>query len=290
MPTVSIIIPTYNRAKLLRDAIDSAINQLFKGIELVVVDDGSTDETRQLVDSFLPNHNLKYVFQPHKGIPFARNNGLRNISGEYVSFLDSDDLYDRLFVESCLNFLENNPLIDIVITDALFIQEDGNRQIFAMPQVGSNEKYSFTAVLFSNQFFFLPCIMFRRKVFNDSSYFDETLPTSEDYDFGLRMSLNHKIDFLRKPLVNVRRHSSNITNNPYMMENRYNVLTRFANDNPNIIPANLANKRLAEVSKWIGDKYLTLKDNHKAREYLMKSVKHNLFDLSVLKNLIKSFI
>lgn len=106
-PLVSIVIPTYNRAKIVIDAIQSAIAQTYPYKEIIVVDDGSTDETKTVVTSF---PQVKYIFQDHSGQAVARNNGWRNSKGKYFSTLDSDDVWQPDFLEKCIPVLEKNNL------------------------------------------------------------------------------------------------------------------------------------------------------------------------------------
>src|SRR6266540_1479939 len=91
MPSVSVVIPTYNRASLLREAIDSVLNQTFNDLELIIVDDGSTDNTEEVVHSFT-DHRLMYLKQQNEGASSARNAGIQAATGEFIAFLDSDDL------------------------------------------------------------------------------------------------------------------------------------------------------------------------------------------------------
>ena len=99
-PFFSVIIPTYNRAKLVCEAIESVFNQTFKDFELLIVDDGSTDNTKEVLKPYLSDPRVKYIYQENKKRAVARNNGIRNSKSEWIAFLDSDDLWIEDHLES----------------------------------------------------------------------------------------------------------------------------------------------------------------------------------------------
>ncbi|WP_158995713.1 glycosyltransferase family 2 protein [Mucilaginibacter sp. L196] len=113
IPLISVIIPTYNRASILSKAIESVLNQTYTNIQLIVVDDGSEDNTEELVKSF---YGIEYLLQPHSGQGKARNTGLKHAKGKYVASLDSDDTWNPTFLETCLSILEQEEF-DFVFTN-----------------------------------------------------------------------------------------------------------------------------------------------------------------------------
>ncbi|NOQ85501.1 MAG: glycosyltransferase, partial [Deltaproteobacteria bacterium] len=118
MPKVSVIIPTYNRAHTLREAIDSVLSQSYNDLELIIVDDGSTDETKVIVSSYIPK--LAYIYQERQGVSAARNRGIKHAQGDYISFLDSDDLWlkDKLYLQ--MKFMESHPEALICYTEEVW--------------------------------------------------------------------------------------------------------------------------------------------------------------------------
>jgi glycosyltransferase involved in cell wall biosynthesis len=120
LPLVSVIIPTYNRIRKVGNAIESALKQTYPNIEIIVVDDGSEDDTPTLMKKF---PGVQYIIQEHAGQAAARNNGLRRAKGTYIASLDSDDTWNPTFVEDCVECLENNNL-DFVFTN--WQHDDGN--------------------------------------------------------------------------------------------------------------------------------------------------------------------
>ena len=196
MPKVSVIIPTYNRARIVGEAIDSVLSQGYDDFELIVVDDGSTDGTEELVASYLPR--LTYLYQEHQGVSAARNRGIASARGEYISFLDSDDLWLRDKLSSQVCFMESHPECLICYTDEIWI-----RKGVRVNPMKKHRKYS--GMIFEQC---LPlCIvspssvLIARTLLDEVGIFDETLEVCEDYDLWLRIAARYPIHFIETPLI-----------------------------------------------------------------------------------------
>ena len=114
-PAISIILPTYNRAKLLTRAVDSVFNQTYKNFELIVVDDGSTDDTYDRLQQYMNAHaNLRYVRQQNMKLPIALNTGIRLSSGRYITFINSDDIFRPDHLQLRIDYLTAHPDIDLI--------------------------------------------------------------------------------------------------------------------------------------------------------------------------------
>ncbi|MEE8380892.1 MAG: glycosyltransferase [Thermodesulfobacteriota bacterium] len=196
MPKVSVIIPTYNRAHVLREAIDSVLSQKYSDLELLVVDDGSTDHTKEVVSSY--TSKLNYIYQEHKGVSAARNRGIKHTKGDYLAFLDSDDLWlpDKLSTQ--MRFMEDHPEIHICYTEERWIR----RGVRVNP-MKKHRKYS--GMIFEHC---LPlCIvspssvLIARSLLEEIGVFDEELKVCEDYDLWLRISARYPIYLLDTPLI-----------------------------------------------------------------------------------------
>src|SRR3989338_7627565 len=120
---VSVIIPTYNSAKYLKEAITSVICQTYSNIEIIVIDDGSTDNMKEVVASF--GDRIHYRYQENCGAAAARNHGLKLTQGNYIAFLDADDVWKPEKIQKHVNYLYSHPDIAMVLTDMEFINEDG---------------------------------------------------------------------------------------------------------------------------------------------------------------------
>lgn len=199
-PKVSVIIPTYNRCESLRDAIASVLGQTFGDFELVVVDDGSMDNTRDVVMSF-DDERVRYLFQANQGVSAARNWGVASSRGSLIAFLDSDDVWltDKLRVQT--SYFEKHPSVSICQTEEIWIR-DGVR----VNPAEKHRKHS--------GWIFRECIplcivspsavMLRREAFDALGGFDEALQACEDYDLWLRASLRYEIHTLPEALIEKR--------------------------------------------------------------------------------------
>ncbi len=196
MASISVIIPTYNRALFVKEAVDSVMGQTFKDWELVVVDDGSTDGTEELLASYRPR--LRYIRSQHRGVSAARNLGVRATSGEWVAFLDSDDLWLPRKLERQVELIRGYPGAALCYTDEIWIR-NGRR-------VNPGKRHQkFSGWIFERC---LPlCIispssaLIRRTVFTEVGGFDEGLPACEDYDLWLRITSKHPVIFLQERLI-----------------------------------------------------------------------------------------
>ena len=196
MPQVSVIIPTYNRAHVVGEAIDSVLAQTYGDLELIVVDDGSRDETREIVSSYGPQ--VTYLHQEHRGVSAARNRGIERARGESLSFLDSDDLWLKEKLSLQMECMKSHPKILICYTDEIWI-----RKGVRVNPMKKHRKYS--GMIFEQC---LPlCIvspssvMIKRQLLDEVGVFDETLEVCEDYDLWLRISARYPIQFIEKPLI-----------------------------------------------------------------------------------------
>lgn len=200
---ISVIIPTYNRSSFLAEAIQSVLDQEYfqpllnsSSFEVLVVDDGSTDDTKELVESF--KNKVKYRFQKHKGVSVARNLGLDLSKGEYIAFLDSDDLWKKEKIGVQMSFMKAFPKAKVCYTEETWIR----RGVTVNPKK-KHKKYSgwiFDKVL-PLCLISLSSALYRREVFEEIGKFDENLPACEDYDFSIRFAHKYPVYFISKPLI-----------------------------------------------------------------------------------------
>ena len=196
---VSVIIPTYNRWPMVREAVESVLAQTAGGYELIVVDDGSTDETRRRLADY--GSRLAVLTQSRRGVSAARNLGARRASGTYLAFLDSDDLWHPRKLERQLDFMERNPEVEICQTDEIWIRNGvrvNPRRKHRKPS-GDIFRASLELCLVSPS-----AVMMRRELFERVGGFDESLPVCEDYDLWLRIAKDTEIPLVLELLVTKR--------------------------------------------------------------------------------------
>jgi glycosyltransferase involved in cell wall biosynthesis len=200
---ISVIIPTYNRASYLSEAIQSVLEQDYfrksggsSGLEFWVIDDGSSDGTREVVRSF--GKHVRYHYQPHQGVSVARNQGLRLSSGNFIAFLDSDDLWMANKIRSQMSYMEAYAKAMVCYTEEVWLR-DG---VFVNPKK-RHKKYSgwiFEKVL-PLCLLSLSSALFRREVFDVVGTFDESLPACEDYDLSIRLAYRFPIHLIDSALI-----------------------------------------------------------------------------------------
>lgn len=193
-PLISVIIPTYNRAYILSKAIESVLNQTFKDFELIVVDDGSTDETPYLVSKY----PLIYVRKPHKGVSHTRNTGVLKAKGEFIAFLDSDDAFVKDKLEKQIKFFEKNPDYKIVQTEEIWYK--GERIINPKKIHQKAEGWFFDRAI-KLCVVSISTVLIKKEVFSEVGLFDEDFPVCEDYEFWLRVSLKMSVGLIKEYLV-----------------------------------------------------------------------------------------
>lgn len=197
MPKVSVIIPTYNRREMVKEAIGSVLDQGVEDLELIVVDDGSTDGTAEEISGYGGRVRL-FRHERNRGVSAARNRGILHAKGKYIGFLDSDDLWVKGKLKAQVAFLDENPQYPLCYTDEIWIRR--GRRVNPMRKHGKYSGWIFEKCL--------PlCIvspssaLMRRSLFSKVGLFDEALPVCEDYDFWLRVSARFPIFFIEKKLI-----------------------------------------------------------------------------------------
>ncbi len=196
---VSIVIPTYNRWPMVGEAVDSVLAQTASRYELIVVDDGSTDDTPCRLRDY--GARLTVLTQNRRGVAAARNRGVRHALGSYLAFLDSDDLWHPLKLQRQLDFMEQNPEVEICQTDEIWIRNGvrvNPRNKHRKPS-GDIFRASLDLCLVSPS-----AVMMRRELFERTGGFDESLPVCEDYDLWLRIARDTEVPLIPEALATRR--------------------------------------------------------------------------------------
>ena len=207
VPTVSVVIPTFNRAGLIRDAIASVLKQSYSNLEVIVVDDGSTDSTAEVLNSF-SDERLIFLRQENQGRSAARNRAIAQARGRYIAFLDSDDMYLEGKLQKQIDYMDSHPEIGMTYTSAICIDENGD----SLPH-----KYEATVsgmIHLDIAFFIpvtitLPTVMVRREVFDAVGGFDEAMYRFEDTDMWRRISKTYSIGAIQEYTCKLRTHGGN---------------------------------------------------------------------------------
>lgn len=196
MVSVSVVIPTYNRWPMVREAIDSVLGQTYRGFEVIVVDDGSDDETVEQLAQYASS--IQVFLQSRRGVAAARNRGAEKAIGKYIAFLDSDDLWKPDKLEVQVAFMESHPATVACQTEEIWIRRGVrvNPKKRHLKTSGDIFRASLDLCLVSPS-----AVMMTREFFDRIGGFDESLPLCEDYELWLRITADSPVFLVPGPLV-----------------------------------------------------------------------------------------
>ena len=262
---VSVIITTYNRSKLLKRAIESVLSQTFKDFEMIVVDNGSTDNTKEIAKDY----NVKYIFQENSGgAAKPKNTGIKVAQGKYIATLDDDDEWLPTKLEKQIELLENSDF-DVVGCNILI-----NGKIkYKIPKY----KNLFERMLVTDDMGTGSAIVYKKKVFDEAGLFDENLKSGQDKEMRIRLARDYKFGFVDEYLINYYTGHDNISNVGLDISKRekdweyiYNKYKRYYNK-----------KLYRQKLRYDGTRYMMLGLPGKARKCFLRSGNYFLFFLSL---------
>jgi glycosyltransferase involved in cell wall biosynthesis len=255
------------------------LNQTYKDFEIIVVDDGSTDNTRDLVYAY--GDSIRYIYQENQGLAAARNTGIRASQGEFIGFLDADDYFLEDNFEKKITFLESNPQIDWVYSDWQYINDKGHtlergsvKWRYANKELNNN---LFGELLY-NRNFISPCtVIVRKSALKEVGYFDPNVICQEDWDLWLRLSLKHPSYYIDEILVFAvdRPHSLSKDFSKWVYGN-----TLIVDKLKDLIPKNfpererILNKLQADKYTFLGRDFMCKGKTREAFNVFFKSIKH----------------
>jgi len=300
---VSVIIPTYNCKHYICEAIDSVLAQSYKNTEIIVVDDGSIDATQEVISKY--GEQIKYIYQTNKGVSSARNRGISLAEGEYIAFLDSDDVWlpDKLKLQ--ISAIEKNTEAVLVFTDAEVFNEKGIvRNSFRPSHIekadcgsfrcrinsfslndGSILAGDFYRDLLMGNFIALSTVLIRKELFSRNGGFDESFSIGEDYELWLRIARKNSLLYLNNITTQHRFRddsASGVVNlrgfsyqeyDAGVLEKQYYECSKQYRD--------LIRARVLSCYKGAGWGYLHLKDMKKVRKLCLRSLAFNLFQAKI---------
>lgn len=286
---ISVIIPTYNSTKYIGEAINSVLRQTITNYEIIVVDDGSTDNTKEIIDNNFPQ--VRYFYIPHQGVSRARNYGIERARGEFIAFLDADDLWLPEKLEKQIGVFNSDQELMLVFTEHRFFDSNGIREA-----TFSKKERLMKGDVVKNIFLYshvaLPTVMVRKNVFQEIGYFDENLNVAEDDNLWIRIALKFRIQLLDEVLVHCRmtenslsRTTSNVVTgvlkNVELIEKKYPDLRK------RLGRVNIRRKKSYIYSDY-GYFYFSNRDYEMSRRYYLKSITY-YFNLGSLIYLFFSF-
>jgi glycosyltransferase involved in cell wall biosynthesis len=308
--TVSVVIPTFNRAPILRRAIDSALAQTRPADEIIVVDDGSTDDTRRVVESY--GGKVHYIHQSNAGVGAARNAGIDAATSQFIAFLDSDDAWDRDKLKLQMEILETHPDIAIAYCDMAVI-DDEERQVapsfieLHMPsyrlfdrvdlfqargEVGDAGERTrvligdFSSAMFAGNLIPLPGVVARKADIIAVGGFERSSSAGEDYDLLARLAQRGKVAFLCGTHGRVRRGGGDhlYWHSASMARNNLATMEKFARIGPRPLklPPELVRLRWREAHAWVALISFAQEDMISARRHFLKAIRLGRLDPSFI--------
>jgi glycosyltransferase involved in cell wall biosynthesis len=270
---ISVIIPTYNSGVFIGESIQSVLRQTCTDYEIIVIDDGSTDNTGGVIGNNFPQ--VRYYYIPNQGAARARNYGIRRARGEFIAFLDADDLWLPEKLEKQLKVFNADQELMLVFTEHRVFDTTGFRKTTFVKKERLM-KGDVVKNIFLYSHVALPTVMVRSQVFQEIGYFEESLIAAEDDNLWMRIVLKFRIHLLDEVLVNVRVTEKSLSRtainlfdgglkNLYLIENKYPDLRK------RLGRANIRRKK-SDIYRLYGYFFFSKGDYAMARRYLIQSI------------------
>ena len=206
-PLVSVYITNYNYARYIRTSIESVLNQTLQDFELLIIDDGSTDDSKDIIETYRDRPGISIIYQHNKGLNVTNNIAMRASHGKYIMRLDADDFLEPQALEVMSNVLESDPALGLVFPNYYYV--DGNGEI-----TGEERRHDFEKeVSLYDQPAHGACTMVRLAFLRDLGGYNESFTCQDGYDLWIKFILHHKVTNVKQPLFSYRRHGQNLTTN-----------------------------------------------------------------------------
>lgn len=244
-PLVSVVIATYNMGLYLSDAVASVLGQTWDNLEIIVVDDGSTDDTAKRMQAFAGDPRVRYIPTENQGQPKAKNRGLKEAKGDFIAFCDADDLWSRQKLTVQLKQFDN-PKVGVVYSEVSYIDQEGDTVQKAVPY----ERHSgrVTNELVIKNFIPFGTAVIRRACLEKNGYFDENLPMGIDWDLWLRFSVDWEFQYVPDVTYIYRIWPGQMSNNYRgRYDNAFRILRKFIESHPKAIPDSLESRAWADM-------------------------------------------
>jgi glycosyltransferase involved in cell wall biosynthesis len=271
-PKVSVIIPTYNREHLIQKSINSVLNQTYKNIELIVVDDCSTDNTEAKVNEIKDERLIFLKSSERKGPSVARNSGIKKATGELIAFQDSDDVWKADKLEKQVEKLFNSsPEVAAVYCGMEFFDVKSDEKLGEdLREIDFRKAYD-EGLLYTP---WTQTVLIKKSVLDEVGYFDERLSAAEDTELAIRVSKKYRYAFVKGPLLRVGKNHNSLMGNA---KNYYFAWDIIINKHEDF----LNKKILFKLCKVLANYYILKKDSTNAKKYIRKCLKYS-FDPKTL--------
>jgi len=296
---VSIIIPSYNNAEFIADALESVFNQTYSNFEILIVDDGSTDDTKALLAKYAASYpkKIRCSYIENSGAGTARNIGLKQAKGEYVAYLDADDVWLPHKLETQLTVFEERPEVDLIFSNSHLVDSKGAslNKLYVKPfEFNFRPEQLFERLLTERDFIPFSSIILKRSIIDDIGLFDESLRSSGDLEWLLRIVRKYKAIGINDVLAKYRIHDTAISKNIILREqSRIKIIKDCMTKYPNET-GSLTKRLRARISKCYYEwGYVEFERNNLkiARKKFLESTQYNpLIKLQKYFYILASFI
>lgn len=287
---ISVILPTYNRAAYLRDSIGSVLTQAGVDLELLVIDDGSTDDTPALVASF-NDDRVTYYRLPHTDrLSVLKNFALDRTSGEYIAFMDSDDLWTPGKLAQQLDLLKTHPELGFSLTDITVFRNDVTIKEYTYPVRGTVQcAHIFPWIVARGFLVYNPTLLLHRHCLEHTGYFDEG-QRSGCLNFNMRLAYHYRCGVIFEPMLLRRLHTSNVSEEKRFQnyDEYLDVYERFYAENK--IGKGRLRKARGNAYFKLGELYAAESRLAEARRHYLIALKNDLFHFRCCRSLLKSFL
>lgn len=236
MPKISVNIPCFNSSVFINQTLESVLGQTYRDFEVIVMDDGSTDDTKSKVHAFRDGR-IKYFYKANEGLAGTRNRGIAASTGEYIAFLDHDDLWTPQKLEAQMAILERDRDVGLVFSDAHVLKDGKKERATYFDRCKPKRGSIFEDLLLeSSNFIPLSSVMMRRNVFDEIGCFKTEFKIGEEYELFLRAADRYRFDYVDEPLAVIRMHEGNFSaRKEIFVKEAFDILEFWKTERPELL-------------------------------------------------------
>ncbi len=274
-PSLSVIMPCYNQSKYLGEAIEGVIGQTHKNLEVIIVDDFSTDNSVEIIEKYRKmDGRIRSIYHSSNlGVSKSRNDAISLAAGKYIAFCDADDIWERNKIGIQLETLERESGYDVVYSDSIIINEDGvpTGDRFSSKYNRRRHTGNIFGYLCLTNFINTPTVVLRRRCINSHLYFNETFKYLEDWIFWLRLASEYMFFYIDEPLARYRVHSRSTNRDEHGYKlHRIKCYKYIAEQYPKV-----SRYILSDIYYNIGVNYIAVGEKHAGRSYFIESIRES---------------
>ena len=290
-PAASVVIPAYNAERFIGEAINSVLGQTYRDFEVIVVDDGSTDKTAEVVKAY---EEVRYLYKENGGTASARNRGIEASRGRYVAFLDADNLWEPAKLEAQMALFEHQPSLAWSYTDSLVVDERKERSVYRKSQLVGRPEGDVLERLIHGNFMPPSTVVVARGVLEEMGGFDESYlhRISEGWELWTRIAAQYPVGYVHRPLAKTRQHAYRKTGT-MDLEHAYRSRKAIVEKAVRRDPDRLAGRRrsaLASLCLNIGRRYLDREERAASRRFFWQALRYRPAHLTAWLYLGASFM